>query len=439
MIVFDLQTTVNKFAFRIFGSDTEKRLGSFLFDDDKDWASSREIHGLAALTFNDHECAVLMALLDRALDPKDSTWLTLAKTLKLMHHFVIYGAERCVDSAWDMQRRVEELCIYNSALHSRTGELMKGGTDYGAPVRRAAMELNDLLKDTNRIRRERESHREPDSLLPIGKADDYIPAQKPPELNPSASSFDSFGVVRTDALGAKFDLNTVPGMYDGRPSRYFDDTNDERAKYGGIEDAPSTRNYLAGDLLDLDLDDSAAVPSSVPEAQDLIALTKQTELEDQLRQQRQQLDQLKSILSQQQQQQQQQNQFSGGMGAGQGHLQYSAPVGHGNLMTPNLYSAAPAMQQGQPAMQQGQPAIQQGQYQYQNLQMQHPMMMMQGGHQQLPSRPLSGQNAMTPMHQMSQNTMMMPSTTMQQLTQQHLGMAGQPTGFGVPGGIKRNP
>lgn len=39
------------------------QLGAFLYDENIEWATSRELHGLAALTFNDHECAVLYAML----------------------------------------------------------------------------------------------------------------------------------------------------------------------------------------------------------------------------------------------------------------------------------------------------------------------------------------------------------------------------------------
>lgn len=28
------------------------------------------------------------------------------QAVKLLHHFVLYGAERCVDHAWDRQRKV---------------------------------------------------------------------------------------------------------------------------------------------------------------------------------------------------------------------------------------------------------------------------------------------------------------------------------------------
>ena len=50
-----------------------------MFDEKKDWATSRELHGLAALTFNEKECAGVMAVIAKALNPRDSTWRTLNK------------------------------------------------------------------------------------------------------------------------------------------------------------------------------------------------------------------------------------------------------------------------------------------------------------------------------------------------------------------------
>jgi hypothetical protein len=47
--------------------------------------------------------------------------------------------------------------------------------------------------------------------------------------------------------------SAVPGMYEGRPARYFDNRADMR-NHRAVEDASATRNYFATDLLDLNLD-----------------------------------------------------------------------------------------------------------------------------------------------------------------------------------------
>eukprot|EP00904_Undaria_pinnatifida_P005490 jgi/Undpi1/2070/HiC_scaffold_12.g05456.m1 len=217
MALEELTTTVSKMTFNLFGSESEKKMGKFLFDEKTEWATSRELHGLAALTFNDRECA---------------------GAVKLLHHFVLYGAERCVDHAWDHQRRVDNLRRYNSAIHGRTGTLSGGGTDFGAPVRKAAAELDDLLKDSEAIREAREEGRTPDALLPMGAADDYTAPVQPKAID--------LGIA------------------------------------------------LAVDLLDLDIGE--AQPASVPESQDLVRATKEAALQQQLLAQQQQLEQLKMLM-----------------------------------------------------------------------------------------------------------------------------------------------
>ncbi|CAM9661330.1 unnamed protein product, partial [Hapterophycus canaliculatus] len=79
MALEELSTTVSKFTFNIFGSESEKKVGGFLFNEKAEWATSRELHGLAALTFNEKECAGVMAVITKALNPRDNTWRTLHK------------------------------------------------------------------------------------------------------------------------------------------------------------------------------------------------------------------------------------------------------------------------------------------------------------------------------------------------------------------------
>lgn len=48
-------------------------------------------------------------------------------------------------------------------------------------------------------------------------------------------------------MGAKFDLKQVPGLYEGRPDRYFDDTADPRRRtQQGVEDSDYTRQVRRG-------------------------------------------------------------------------------------------------------------------------------------------------------------------------------------------------
>ena len=62
----------------------------------------------------------------------------------------------------------------------------------------------------------------------------------------------SYGQGITSSVGAGFALNAVPGMYEGRPERFFDDPNDPRARGRDIGDAQVTRDAMYGSsLLDL--------------------------------------------------------------------------------------------------------------------------------------------------------------------------------------------
>jgi hypothetical protein len=49
------------------------------------------------------------------MDPQNNTWQTILKAVKLLKHFVIYGAERCVDHAWNAEHEVQHS---NGQLHS---------------------------------------------------------------------------------------------------------------------------------------------------------------------------------------------------------------------------------------------------------------------------------------------------------------------------------
>ena len=96
--------------------EAEKKIAAVLFNDKADNASSKDLHSLAALTFNPQQADLMFRLLKVALIPEQNTWQTLVKALMLVEHFVRFGAERCVDFAWDASREVDALVAYNSAL-----------------------------------------------------------------------------------------------------------------------------------------------------------------------------------------------------------------------------------------------------------------------------------------------------------------------------------
>ena len=51
----------------------------------------------------------------------------------------------------------------------------------------------------------------------------------------------AFGSTAGVSLAAGFDISQVPGMYEGRPERFFDNVNDIRNRKPKVEDSHITR------------------------------------------------------------------------------------------------------------------------------------------------------------------------------------------------------
>lgn len=139
-----------------------------------------------------------------------------------LHTIVLYGSEIAVDRAVNSSRLVLRLRDYNSALVSKT-PFSKGGTDYGAPVRMQASQLLNIIETDGGIRQARSAARQgQESLVPMGTDTllDLDLAPPPPNL--------MFGQGVQKSIGAGYDLSAVPGMYENRPERYFDNINDKR-------------------------------------------------------------------------------------------------------------------------------------------------------------------------------------------------------------------
>ena len=324
------------------GSETQKRVSAFLFDDKTDGASSRELNGIAALTFNLGQLDEIMDLLKAALDPEQSSWRTILKGLMLCETMVQHGSEPAVNACMDLDRLVQALLNYNSALASKLHSVRGGGRDEGAPVRSKAAELLPVLGDMDRIRSIRSAARDPGMLVPIG-ADDYVPSKDGGDAPASSGRQDVFGMGTEDALGANFTLQQVPGVYEGRPDRYFENPDDPRQRIS-VEDSSHTRNQLAGDLLDLDFSAQTADAAALPEAAYLPAQRENEELQKKLAE-------MQGMLSaMQQQQQQQQQQHSGMMPMmAQGHQpQMMMGAMPGGMMQNRQQPAM--MQQGMPTM-----------------------------------------------------------------------------------------
>jgi hypothetical protein len=167
------------------------------------------------------------SILGKALSSQDYPWQTLYKSILLLHTLVVYGSEKAVNCAINLCHMLPRLQEYNSALVNKT-IFAAGGTDYGAKVRDAAKKLNPILQSDDEIWRVRQEAQEgSDTLVPMGN--DMLPSTQPPVL---AASSMVFGQGLEKSVGAGFDLSAVPGMYDGRPDRYFDDHDRKMATTG---------------------------------------------------------------------------------------------------------------------------------------------------------------------------------------------------------------
>jgi len=134
---------------------------------------------------------------------------------------VLYGSEKAVDMAIGEYRLVEKLQNYNTVQYSTENFLfgVAAGTDYGAPVRQAAKDLSSILVKDEFIRQARSQARSgSDCLVPLGTV-----AEKP-----KVTQQISFGEVPMNRVGAGFGIEAIPGMYEGRPERYFDKDDDSR-------------------------------------------------------------------------------------------------------------------------------------------------------------------------------------------------------------------
>lgn len=167
----------------------------------------------------------MFAILEKVLSPSEYPWNTLYKAILVLHTIVLYGSERAIDATIKINYLVYPLQDYNSALVKRKNAFLSiglsGGTDYGAPVRASVRVFLEILKSDDTIRRARAGAREGQaSLVPVGNLIDDSSTSAPPEY--------LFGQGVEKQLGAKFSMEQVPGLYEGRPERYFDNRNDPR-------------------------------------------------------------------------------------------------------------------------------------------------------------------------------------------------------------------
>lgn len=234
------QQKANEFSAAMNPPEVERKTHDLLFGGEMESninMGDARLNSLAALTYNSDSCERMFRLIEKALIPADNTWKSIHKALLLLHTIVLYGSELAVDKSILMARYVNNLVDYNSATVKKKGfmTIKAGGIDYGAPVRICARQLNPILLTDQAIRQARREAREAggNAIVPMGER-----VQEESQGGPKLA----FGQGLESSVGAGFDLAAVPGMYESRPERYFDRSNDPRRHPVHTGDSQHTRD-----------------------------------------------------------------------------------------------------------------------------------------------------------------------------------------------------
>jgi hypothetical protein len=159
----------------------EKHVGSLLFDDAIQVLSSFELNQIASLSYGDLVCDQIFEIIEKVVaQPLNYTAISTQKALAVTKHILIYGSEKCVNSAYGIGNYIDGLQQFNTVLmaHQQQGamamlaRIQGGGVDKGGPVRDAATAIHKLLSNINELKRIRNASADPNSLVPVG--DDKI-------------------------------------------------------------------------------------------------------------------------------------------------------------------------------------------------------------------------------------------------------------------------
>jgi hypothetical protein len=219
----------------------EKACYDILFNDSDVSMGDKRLNNIAALTYNTQTCERIFSMIIKSLN-KEAQWKTILKGMLLLRTIVLYGSELSIDKAIDLTREIGRFTEYNSALVKKGFFGGSGGVDYGGPVREAAKALLAVLATDDTIRNARSAARAGStSLVPLGE-DKTAASSSFEQTNPSIGKHMAYGQGLTSSVGAGFSLGDVPGLYEGRPERYFDNSNDPRRYTGNVQDAQLTRD-----------------------------------------------------------------------------------------------------------------------------------------------------------------------------------------------------
>ena len=95
----------------------QKHMADVLFNEQLHVLSSFELNRIASLTYGDEVCDEIFEILEQVQRrPMENTILTVQKSLVITKHVLVYGSEKCVNSALALQRSVEALLEFNTVL-----------------------------------------------------------------------------------------------------------------------------------------------------------------------------------------------------------------------------------------------------------------------------------------------------------------------------------
>jgi hypothetical protein len=206
-------------------TEEEKLCRDLLYSEYDIILGDKRLNNIAALTYNIKSCDNIFIYIEKGLSITECTWKTIYKSLLLLHTIILYGSEIAIDKSILLTRYLPSLIIYNSALIKK-GYLVSGGIDMGAPVRNAAKELDNILKNDNTIRQARYNARiNSDSLVPLGNSNSsnnnsneealYNPAKNIINGNSNNNSnMLTYGQGINSSIGAGYSLHDVPGMHE---------------------------------------------------------------------------------------------------------------------------------------------------------------------------------------------------------------------------------
>jgi ENTH domain len=95
----------------------QKQVGEVLFNDSLHVLSSFELNRIASLTYGEMVCDEIFEMLEEVQRrPMEHSVLTVQKSLVITRHVLVYGSEKCVNSALALHRGVEMLLEFNTVI-----------------------------------------------------------------------------------------------------------------------------------------------------------------------------------------------------------------------------------------------------------------------------------------------------------------------------------